>query len=80
MTLDLHWALNALFGLVLMGFGWFCRELWSAVQTLRKDLAEFETRVGTDYIRYDRLQDLLKPIERKLDQISSALMTKQDRD
>lgn len=79
MTLDLHWALNALFGIVLIGVGWFCREIWSAVQTLRRDLSELETKIGTDYVRYDRLQDMLKPISLKLDQIADALTHKQDR-
>lgn len=73
MTLDFHWALNFLFGIVLMGIGWFCREIWDAVQTLRDDLAALETQIGTDYVRYDRLQDLLKPLDKKLDQLADTI-------
>ena len=30
--------INALFGIVMLGAGWFLNELWRAVKELRKDL------------------------------------------
>lgn len=30
--------MNALYGIVLLGAGWFLNELWRAVKELRKDL------------------------------------------
>lgn len=30
--------MNALFGIVMLGAGWFLNELWRAVKELRKDL------------------------------------------
>jgi hypothetical protein len=68
----------------LLGFacavlGWLGRELWGAVQMLRKDLQSLEVRISSDYIRYDRLQDMLHPIIEKLDVISAALLNKADK-
>lgn len=70
-----------LFGLsVATGLlGWFARELYAAVQQLRKDLAELEVRMGTDYIRYDRLRDTLQPIIASLEEIKEALRYKADK-
>ena len=79
MTLDLHWLINGLLSLVLFGIGWFCRELWSAVQKLRSDLSDLEVSIGKDYVRYDRLQDALKPLARALERIEEALNHKVDK-
>lgn len=68
-------ALSAVTGLL----GWFGRELYSAVQQLRADLAELEVRIGTDYIRYDRLRDTLQPILTSLEEIKQALRDKADK-
>lgn len=77
----MDWTQIALAGLGL-GFtvlGWFARELWSAVQQLKTDLGKLEVKIGTDYVRYDRLQDALKPVIDKLSRIEDALSHKQDR-
>ena len=59
--------------------GWFARELYSAVQSLRKDLSALEVRITRDYIPYDRLQDALKPIMDSLSEIKSTLAGKADK-
>ena len=79
MTLDLHWLVNGLLSIVLVGIGWFCRELWSAVQSLRADLSELEVSIGKDYVRYDRLQDALRPLVKTLERIEEVLNHKADK-
>ena len=59
--------------------GWFARELYTATQLLRKDLSALQTQIATDYIRYDRMQDALKPIMDQLHEIKSALGGKADK-
>jgi hypothetical protein len=63
--------------------GWFARELWSAVQTLRKDLGDLTVEVGREYVRYDRLQDklaeIMSPVTKQLDRIEQALTHKVDK-
>ena len=68
-------ALSVITGLL----GWFARELYSAVQQLRADLAELEVRIGTDYVRYDRLRDALEPIKAGIDEIKLTLRDKADK-
>lgn len=79
MVIDVHTLLTAAIGLACGLLGWLGRELWQAVQMLRRDLAALEVRIGTDYVRYDRLQDALKPIVQRLDHIADALARKQDK-
>ena len=59
--------------------GWFARELYNATQSLRKDLSALEIQIGRDYIRYDRLQDAIKPIMESLHEIKQTLSGKADK-
>lgn len=79
MPLDLNTVLLSAVGLVCAILGWLGRELWAAVQKLRADLSALEVRIGTDYVRYDRLKDALQPITDALDEIKAALSHKVDK-
>lgn len=59
--------------------GWFARQLWDAVQSLRKDLTALQIVMSTDYVRYDRLQDALQPIITALQEIKETLKEKADK-
>ena len=68
-----------LVGLACGILGWFARELYNATQALRKDLSSLEVQIGRDYVRYDRLQDALKPVMDSLHEIKQALTQKVDK-
>lgn len=59
--------------------GWLARELWAAVQKLRTDLQALEVRISSDYVRYDRLQDAMRPVMDKLQRIEDQLTHKADK-
>jgi hypothetical protein len=65
--------------MVCAALGWFARELYGATQGLRRDLSTLEVRIGTDYVRYDRLQDAFKPIMDSLHEIKQTLVSKADK-
>ena len=69
----------ALTGIACSVLGWFARELYQATQQLRKDLSALEVQIGTDYVRYDRLQDALHPIMDALKEIKETLKEKADK-
>jgi hypothetical protein len=69
------WAL----GIISVALGWFLRELYAALQSLRRDFSILEVRMGTDYVRYDRLQDALKPVLDSLHEIKITLSGKADK-
>ena len=66
-------------GLACAVLGWFARELYNATQSLRRDLTELEVQINRDYVRYDRLQDALKPIVDGIHEIKDALRGKVDK-
>lgn len=69
----------SLLGLSCSVLGWFARELYGATQALRRDLSDLQIQIGRDYIRYDRLQDALKPIMDSLHEIKQTLAGKADK-
>lgn len=77
MTVDQ--TLILLLGIVCGGLGWFGRELYSAVNKLKDDLSKLEVKIGTDYVRYDRLQDAMRPVMQKLERIEEVLTHKVDK-
>lgn len=66
--------LNSLYGLVLLGAGWFLNELWRASKELRKDLHRIETELPKEYVlkidldkRMQHIEDMFQRIYDKLD-------------
>jgi hypothetical protein len=66
-------------GMACTILGWFARELYSATQSLRKDLSALEVQISAEYVRYDRLQDAMKPIMDSLAEIKHTLAGKADK-
>lgn len=71
----------ALWGLSLVSvlLGWFARQIWNAVQELKKEIGDVRILMGTEYVRYDRLQDALKPVMDSLHEIKLTLAGKADK-
>jgi hypothetical protein len=77
--MDLTQIFIAVLGIACTVLGWFARELYGATQALRKDLQALEVRIGTDYVRYDRLQDALKPLVEAIKEIKETLAQRIER-
>jgi hypothetical protein len=46
---DWQTLINLGAGTLLTVMGWFARQLWDAVQELRRDLADLKIKIATDY-------------------------------
>lgn len=68
-----------LLGIGCASLGWFSRQIWTAVGDLKSEVNEVRILIGTDYVRYDRLQDAMKPIMDSLQEIKAALARKADK-
>lgn len=79
MNLDVSTIAIVGLSLISATLGWLWRQLWDAVQKLRADLSALETRVGTDYVRYDRLKDAMDPVMDALNEIRTTLRNKVDK-
>jgi predicted RNA-binding protein with EMAP domain len=67
--------LNILFGAALAVAGWFARELWSAVQELKSDIA----KLPLVYVAKQDYRDDMKDIKDMLSKIFDKLDGKQDK-
>ena len=75
--MDLQFIINVVLPIILVAIGWFCKELWTAVQALKEDLSDLRTHLATNYLHKDdftsRWDEVLKAVHRiedKLDRIT----------
>ena len=71
--------INVVVGVVLSVLGWFARQLWDAVQTLKADMKELEVELPTHYIRKDEFESRFDKIEAMLERIFDKLDGKADK-
>ena len=71
--------INIIIGVVLSVLGWFARQLWDAVQTLKNDMKELEVDLPTFYLRKDEFESKLDKIEAMLERIFDKLDHKADK-
>ena len=71
--------INLIIGVVLSVLGWFARQLWDAVQSLKHDMKELEVDLPTHYIRKDEFESRFDKIESMLERIFDKLDAKADK-
>lgn len=72
--MDWQTLINIGAGSLLAVIGWFARELWEAVNVMKKDLHRLEVKLAKDYTthsdmnaRFDKLEGILERIFDKID-------------
>ena len=71
--------INVIIGVVLSVLGWFARQLWDAVQDLKKDVKQIEVDLPTHYVRKEDLDVRLDRLEAVLNRIFEKLDHKADK-
>ena len=79
MELNLNQFAFAVLGIACGCLGWFARQVWNAVQELKEDVHKLRVLLVSEYVRYDRLQDALKPVMERLQDIQHTLTGKADK-
>lgn len=77
--MDTQTLINALFGVVLLGTGWFLNELWRAVKELRSDLHQIEADLPKEYVLKVDLDKRMEHIETMFQRIYDKLDSKLDK-
>jgi chaperonin cofactor prefoldin len=71
--------INIVGGTVLSVLGWFARQLWDAVQDLKRDVKAIEVDLPTYYVRKEDLEARLDRLEAVLNRIFEKLDNKADK-
>jgi len=77
--MDDQGIINIIIGVVLSVLGWFARQLWDAVQDLKKDVKQIEVDLPTHYVRKEDLDVRLDRLEAALNRIFERLDHKADK-
>ena len=72
-------TINLALGAILAVFGWFARQLWEAVQTLKSDLHQIEVDLPINYVRKDDMDKRMDHIEDMFQRIYDKLDGKVDK-
>ena len=77
--MDAQSLINIVGGTVLSVLGWFARQLWDAVQDLKRDVKSIEVDLPTFYVRKEDLESRLDRMEASLNRIFEKLDHKADK-
>ena len=79
LIMDDQQIINIIIGAVLSVLGWFARQLWDAVQDLKRDMKQIEVDLPTHYVRKEDLDVRMDRIEAALNRIFEKLDHKADK-
>lgn len=77
--MDYQDVINVVIGTLLSVLGWFARQLWDAVQDLKKDMKDLEIDLPSHYVRKEDLEARFDKFETMLNRIYDKLEHKADK-
>ena len=70
---------NLVSGALLVGVGWWCREIWDSVKALKDDVKKIEVGLPTNYVSKSEIENRLDRIDQVLERIFDKLDDKVDK-
>jgi hypothetical protein len=77
--MTLQEILNSFAGVALAVLGWFAREVWSAVQELKRDLGVLREELPKTYVTRNDYKDDIRELKEMLARIFDRLDDKADK-
>jgi hypothetical protein len=77
--MDWQSIINIGAGSLLAMFGWFARELWDIVQSIKKDVQDLEVKLAKEYTTHSDMNNRFDKIEVILNKIFDKLDNKMDK-
>ena len=70
---------NLVSSALLVAVGWWCREIWDSVKSLKDDVKKIEVDLPTNYVRKTEIEYRLDKIDQVLERIFDKLDSKVDK-
>ena len=64
---------------ILVAIGWWCKEIWDSVKSLKNDIKDIEVALPTSYVRKEDINGRFDKIDNVLERIFDKLDEKQDK-
>jgi len=77
--MEWQYVINLIGTGVLLSIGWWCRQIWDSVQTLKKDVQKIEVALPTKYVLKEDIEAKFDKLEATLQRILDKLDTKADK-
>lgn len=77
--MDWQNIINLGIGAVLTAIGWWCREIWDSIKTLKEDIKKIEVELPTSYVSKIEINTRLDKIDSVLERIFDRLDNKVDK-
>jgi len=77
--MDAQIIFNLVASALLVSVGWWCREIWDSVKSLRLDIKQIEINLPTHYVRKSEVESRLDKIDQTLERIFDKLDDKADK-
>ena len=77
--MDSQTVVNFVGGAILVAVGWWCKEIWDSVKSLKNDIKDIEVALPTSYVRKEDINSRLDKIDNVLERIFDKLDEKQDK-
>lgn len=76
-----HWQIiiNLVGGTALTALGWFCRQIWDSIQTLKNEVHAIEVDLPRNYVRQDQIESKLDKIDARFDRLDQNISKLFDR-
>jgi len=70
---------NLVGGAILVAIGWWCKEIWDSVKSLKNDIKDIEVALPTSYVRKEDINGRFDKIDNVLERIFDKLDEKADK-
>ena len=77
--MDFQAMFNFVGGAILVGVGWWCKEIWDSVKTLKEDLKAIEIDLPKNYVSKADVESRFDKIDATLERLFDRLDGKADK-
>jgi hypothetical protein len=71
--MDWQYLINLGAGALLAVGGWFCRQLWDAVDKLKNYIGRLELHMSENYVKKSEVENLRADMDKRFDRIEMLL-------
>jgi len=71
--MDWQYLINLGAGALLAVGGWFCRQMWDAVDKLKNDIGRLELHMSESYVKKSEVENLRADMDKRFDRIEMLL-------